>query len=433
MKTNLFLFLMGGFFGVLTSWSQTMTDIAMDSTLKSHKFIYFGRGEEPEDKESIEMMRIFYEDQFRHSQDPLAPYFMFMSKDNSLAMGVGGMVRMRGYYDWGGSVPTSGFAPYMIPMVKDPSNKRYLGTTPAGTALFFRVLGMNKKLGQYQLYIEANFNGYQARDFHLKKAYGQINDFTIGYASSTFSDSKALPPTVDAQGPNAKMSPTAVLVRWQHEFKKRWVVAASVEAPSNSIGATEGITAKVSQYIPNVAAFGQYQWANTGHVRLAGILRSLPYRDLLMQKNRNVVGWGLQLSGTYQPENHITIYGAVNGGKGYASLGGDWLMGNYDLVNEPEKPGYMYAPGAVGGYGAIQYNLNPSMFFSATYGAARYLPKDDGNPNEYKTGMYMAVNYFWYLTSRISCAAEFNLGRRENMDGKTAWARRFGLMCQFSF
>lgn len=123
----------------------------------------------------------------------------------------------------------------------------------------------------------------------------------------------------------------------------------------------------------------------------------------------------------------------MNGGKGYASMGGDWLMGNYDLVNVPDKPGEMYEPGAVGGYAAIQYNLNPFMFFSATYGAARYIPKDDGNPDEYKTGMYMAINYFWNITTRVSCAAEFNLGRRENMDGQTAWARRIGVMCQFSF
>lgn len=417
----------------LAASARSLTDVALDSTMRNQHHIYFGKGQEqPDSAERI--MRIFYEDQFRHFQDPLAPYFMFMSKDNNLAMGVGGVVRMRAYYDWGGALPVSGFAPYMIPMQKNPEQMRNLGTTPAGTALFFRIIGMNKKFGEYQLYIEANFNGYQSRDFHLKKAYGVINDWTIGYANSTFSDPGALPPTIDAQGPNAKMSATAVLVRWLHEFKnKKWSIAASVEAPTNSIDVQTDVTAKVNQYIPDVAVFGQYQWARTGHLRLAGIFRSHPYRDLLAQKNYSVTGWGLQLSGVYQPEMHFTIYGAVNGGRGYASMGGDWLMGKYDLVGEPDRAGRMYAPGTIGGYAAIQYNLNPSMFFSATYGATRYIPKDDGNPDEYKTGMYLAVNYFWYLTPRISCGAEFNLGRRENMDGKSAWARRAGAMVQFSF
>lgn len=413
--------------------ARSMTETALDSAHRDHKIIYFGKGEENPDS-SVTVIRKFYEDQFRHFQDPLAPYFLFMSRDNNLAMGVGGVVRMRAYYDWGGSLPSPAFAPYLIPMKKDPSKMRNIGTTPAGTALFFRVIGRNKKLGQLQLYIEANFNGYEARDFHLKKAYGQINDFTIGYTNSTFSDPGSLPPAVDAAGPNAKMSATTVLIRWLHEFKnKRWSMAASVESPSNQIDTEDEVTGKVNQYVPDIAAFGQYAWDTSGYMRLAGILRFHPYRDLIAGKNHTVLGWGLQLSGRWQPENHLTVYGAVNGGCGYESLGGDWLMGKYDLVGTPGHKGRMYAPEAIGGYAAVQYNLNPSMFFSATYGATRYLPRNNGSPNEYKTGMYIAVNYFWYITPRISCAAELNIGRRENLDGTHAWARRAGILAQFSF
>lgn len=293
---------------------RTMTDIAMDSTLADHKLIYFGKGPEEPIDSSAAMLHRFYVDQFRHFQDPLAPYFLFLSRDNNLAMGIGGVVRMRAYYDWGGSIPSPAFAPYLIPMHKDPSSPRQFCTTPAGTALFFRVIGSNKTMGDYQLYIEANFNGYEARDFHLKKAYGQINDFTIGYTNSTFSDPGALPPAVDAAGPNAKMSATAVLVRWLHEFRRGWSLAASVETPSNSIDVQENVTGKVTQYVPDLAAFGQFAWGPSGYVRLAGILRTHPYRDLIAQRNHTVMGWGVQLSGRYQPENHFTLYGCLNGG-----------------------------------------------------------------------------------------------------------------------
>ncbi|MDE6826334.1 MAG: hypothetical protein K2J18_06150, partial [Paramuribaculum sp.] len=47
----------------------------------------------------------FYYDQFRSFQDPEAPYFLFMSRDAKLTMGIGGCVRMRGWYDWGGAIP----------------------------------------------------------------------------------------------------------------------------------------------------------------------------------------------------------------------------------------------------------------------------------------------------------------------------------------
>lgn len=275
---------------------KSLRDVALDSALTNHKLIYFGKGEEPPQDSVTNLIRHFYENQFRHISDPLAPYFLFLSKDSKLAMGMGGCVRMRGYLDWGGSIPSPGFAPYLIPMQKDPTRERYLGTTPAGTCLFFRVIGTNKKLGNYQIYIEANFNGYEARDFRLKKAYATINDWTIGYANSTFSDPQALPPVIDASGPNAKMSATSVLVRWMHDLPKGFTIAASLETPDQSIETVENVTAKASQYIPDVAVFAQWKFNTSDHIRLAAIYRSFSYRDLLSSRNRYAGGWGLQFS-----------------------------------------------------------------------------------------------------------------------------------------
>lgn len=412
---------------------KSLTDIQMDSAISSHQVILYGKGAEPSQDSIKATISKFYEDQFRHSQDPLAPYFLFMSKDANLAMGIGGVVRMRGYYDWGGSIPSPGFAPYLIPMSSNPANQRSFATTPAGTALFFRVIGRNKKLGDYQLYIEANFNGYKARDFHLKKAYGVINDWTIGYANSSFSDPAALPPAVDASGPNAKMSATDVLVRWAHNFKKGFSMGVSVETPTSQIQSVAGQSEAVTEFVPDLAAYGQYQWGKSEHIRLSAIYRSLPYRDLVSSKNYNTAGWGLQASTTFHPIRQITLYGAFNLGHGYSSLGGDWLMGNYDLVPDPNKAGRLYSPFCYGGYGAVQYNFTPDVFISGTFGGTRYAPKYAVDPTEYKQGLYMAANVFWYLTARISCAAEIDFGRRLNFDGRTAWARRVGAFVQFSF
>lgn len=413
--------------------SKSMRDEAMDSVLTSHKLIYFGKGEEPPRDSVTSLIRQFYENQFHHFSDPLAPYFLFLSKDSKLAMGMGGAVRMRAYYDWDGSIPSPGFAPYLIPMQKDPTRDRYFGTTPAGTCLFFRVIGTNRKLGNYQIYIEANFNGYQARDFHLKKAYATINDWTVGYANSTFSDPQALPPVIDASGPNAKMSATSVLVRWMHDLPKGFTIAASLETPDQSIQTVDKETAKASQYVPDIAVFAQWGFNTSDHIRLSAIYRSLSYRNLLTSKNKYAPGWGLQLSTIWSPIRPLTLYGTVNGGAGYASLGGDWLMGNYDLVPDQDKPGKLYSPYVVGGYAGIQYNITPSIFISGTFGGTRYCPKYPMERNEYKEGLYIAANVYWYLTPRISCGAEIDLGRRKNADGASHWARRVNAMAQFSF
>ncbi len=372
-------------------------------------------------------------DQFRHFQDPGAPYFLFMSKDAGLAMGIGGCVRMRAYYDWGGAIPASGFAPYLIPIHPSPTDMRHVGTSPAGTSLFFRVIGRNKALGDYQLYIEANFNGYETRDFRLKKAYATINNFTVGYAASTYSDPAATPPTVDAQGPNNKIGTTAVLVRYMPVIKDRWVLAVSGESPESSIDVDNINTAKVSNWMPDWATFVQYQWGKGEHVRLSGIARTLSYRDLIAGRNHNIVGWGVQLSSVAHPLPSLTTYVTASYGHGSAGLGGDLLIGSYDLTGDTKRPGRMYAPASFGWCVGLQYNFRPNLFVSASMSQNRYLPDCEVSPDEYKYGLFGAANIFWNLTPRIQVAAEFDFGKRQNFSGEHRWARRMSAMCQFSF
>lgn len=418
--------------------SQSYVDQQIDSLVHSHKFVSIDRGvTDASNQAYVDSIRrkitLFYYDQFRHFSDPAAPYFLFMSKDANLAMGIGGCVRLRGYFDWGGAIPASGFAPYLIPMIPDPTHMRQFGTTPAGSTLFFRVLGRNKTLGDYQLYIEANFNGYMGRDFHLKKAYAQINDFTVGYANSTFSDPAALPPTVDAQGPNNKISPTSTLIRYMPTFKNHWTVAVSVETPSDQLAVDNVATKKVTNWMPDFAAFGQYQWANGQHVRLAGIVRTLSYRDMLTAKNHNLAGWGLQLSSVAHPAYPLTTYLTFSYGKGYQSLCGDLMIGAYDLIGDPDTRGLLYAPASFGWCAGIQYNFRPNLFVSASVSENRYLPSKTVSPDEYKYGLVGDVNIFWNMTPRMQVGAEFDLGMRRNFSGDHRWARRVGLMAQFSF
>lgn len=418
--------------------SKSMVDAHIDSTLKSNKVIFIDGKPAPEDTQHYvdsvrQVIATFYYDQFRHFQDPGAPYFLFMSKDAQLAMGIGGAVRMRGYYDWGGAITSPAFAPYLIPMQPDPASRRQFATTPAGTCLFFRVIGRNKAIGDYQLYIEANFNGYQARDFHLKKAYAIINDFTIGYASSSFSDPAAVPPTVDAQGPNNKVGNTSVLVRYMPVVKEKWYFAVSAETPSDQLGVDGVNTQKVTNWMPDWAAFVQYEWAKGQHVRLSGVLRTLSYRNLLAEQNHNVMGWGAMLSSVAHPHPRITTYASATIGRGFEGTGGDLQVGNYDLIANPDAPGQMYAPEAFGWNIGVQYNFRPNLFASVQMSQMRLLPSEAISPAEYKYGLYWTANLFWNLTPRMQVGAEFDFGKRQNFSGEHRYARRAGLMCQFSF
>lgn len=412
---------------------QTRVEQYIDSLKNTHRIEYLGEGDKPTPDDERALLDIFYYDQFRNAQDPRAPYFLFMSRDANFAMGLGGVVRMRGWYDWDGSMPNNGFIPYNIAIPKNTSRERWLGSTPAGTALYFRVLGTNTRVGDYQLYIEANFDGYNQRDFLLKKAYATLNDWTVGYAHSTFSDPLAEPLLVDGQGPNAYVSTTAVLVRWMHHIQKDWIMAASLEMPQSFVGANGTTTQAINDWLPNLAAFSQYEWAPNQHVRLAGILRTLPYRDLVVQENRSEIGWGVQLSSVMRPWKPLTLYFMGNYGQGISSLTGDLMMGNYDLVNNPEQEGTMYAPRLFGWYGAAQYHFTPNLFTGVTVGQLRYLPEHETSDTEYKYGLYSALNLFWNITPRIQVGGEYNLGMRKNMGGEHRMAQRISVMTQFSF
>lgn len=417
--------------------AQSAYDRMRDSILSSRKFIPLETSRDSADRQRTDSIALvierFYADQFHHFQDPEAPYFMFVSRDSKLSMGIGGAVRMRGYYEWGGVIPASAFIPYLIPMTPDPAQMRKFDTTPAGTCLFFKVIGQNKTLGNYMLYIETNFSGYESRDLKLKKAYAVINDFTIGYANSTFSDPSALPPVIDAHGAANKITPTSVLVRWMPRVKKHWVFALSAETPSTQVDADGTNTKTVTNSMPDFAAFAQYEWGPTSHLRLSGIVRRLAYRNLIEERNHARAGWGVQLSGTGHPADPLTLYGSVCYGHGYAGLGSELMMGNYDLVADPARPGYLYAPASYGWCLGVQYNIRPNLFVSAALSQNRYLPACSVASDEFKYGMSGDVNIFWYLTPRIQAAAEFNIGNRCNFSGHTRYARRVGLMCQFSF
>lgn len=419
-------------------YADSPVDIFNDSLKSSHRIILLPGDEKPVPADSMRaIIDNFYFDQFRNFQDPAAPYFLFMSRDANLAMGIGGCVRMRGWYDWGGAIPANGFAPALIPMTPDPTQMRRFATTPAGTSLFFKVLGHTFADIDYQIYIECNFNGgggtSGGHDFHLKKAYAIINDWTVGYASSTFSDPAAQPPTVDAQGPNNKMAMTDVLLRWMKPLSRHFTLALSAENPAQQTEQLTDLTAKVDEWLPDFAAFIQYGWRKSEHVRLAAIYRTLSYRNLAEGANRNVGGVGLQLSSISRPLDPLTVYATVTAGKGTASLGGDMLIGNFDLVPDPEREGVLYAPWSLGWCGGLQWNFKPELFVSATVSQSRYLPSYTPADDTYRYGTYIAANVFWNPTPRVQVGAEVNLGERVNFDHASRWARRVGAMCQFSF
>lgn len=447
MKTHLLLLTtvlgMGGFSAYAQTNADTITsrrlypeEIEQQKAIDNTKVIMVNSGNGvPAGQDSIRsLIEKFYLNQFHHFEDPRAPYFLFMSKDANLAMGMGGVVRMRGWFDWNGSVPANGFAPVAIPIPKNPANMRALKATPAGTALYFSMIGRNQMIGDFRGHIEANFNGYEHMDFRLKKAYFIVNDWEVGYDDSSFTDPSAQPPTIDGAGPNGFISKTNVLVRYMHTFKKKWTVAGSFEFPKSEVTDQAGYTKKCTDFVPDLAAFGQYQW-NDGysHVRLSGLLRTIAYRDLLLDKNKNTLGWGVQLSTVAKVINPLSVYAIVAYGNGIGAYMQDMAGSNLDLVAKPGEPGHLYAPGSLGLTFGAKYNFTSNIFACFTLSEMSYYAKKPKVSDDYRYGLYGAVTLFWDITPRIRVGAEYLAAKRVNMDGAHANANRADALFQFSF
>lgn len=408
----------------------------MEQVKNSRKVVWFGdRDSTAASQDSIRrLIDRFYVDQYRHFQDPEAPYFLMMSRDATLAMGIGGAVRMRGWYDFGGAMPYNGFIPYSIPVPSNPAKQRRLAATPAGTALFFRIIGINKALGNFSAFIQGNFDGGDGTGFKIKKSYVTINDWTIGYASSTFMDLAADPPVIDAQGPCGQVNNTSVLLAWRHDIRRHWTVAASLEFPRSSVAADGTTTQTLDDWFPDIVAFGQWNFGRGGgHVRLSGLLRVMPYRDLEAGCNRSVPGWAAQASAMAPLSYGVTVYASALAGKGAESYINDLMLAPLDLIADPECPGRMYAPWFWGATAGVRYNFTDAVFASVSVSEARFMPRGGVDPTQYKYGLYGVANIFWNMSARLQVGAEYLIGRRHDFNGESAGANRVNLLFQFSF
>lgn len=420
-----------------TSKHRSVTQTKRSKNIQNIKLLTLNGGinvDIPSDS-AVELINQFYVDQFRHFRDPEAPYFMLMSRDANLALGVGGTISADGWFDWHGSIPDLGFTTYDIPVPNSPMHQRKLAGTMTNSGIFFTLLGRNNLLGRFKAYFSMKFSGYPDSNFQIDKVYFMFRNFTVGRSTSTFADPMALPPSTDDAGANGHLSRTNVLVRYMKTTKNQhWTYAGGLEFPNQQINCTEGMSVEDTPYVPDAAAFVQYQWdRGESHVRLCGLARMLTYHNLILQQNKRVFGWGAQLSSVWNITYPVTLYADLNYGKGDASYLCDLSGYKYDLVPDIQQPGRMFAPEALAGLIALKYNFKPNIYSDVTFSGVRYYADGREGSNEYKYGLYYSVNTIWEVTTRMMLGAEYLHGVRSNFNGEHGTANRLNVLFRLHF
>lgn len=394
-----------------------------------------GKGDKAD---STEVYKAFRENSPAAFHVPDAPRFAIVGKNRSFYLGIGGQVKATLGYDFGSPIHNANeFATSAIPMHPDKGNGALVQFSAMQSGLFVNFVALPDNPNRIGAYFNFNLINGDNYGFNLVYAYIRYRGFTVGYDYSLFSDMAAAPPTIDYEGPNAFTAIPNGVIDYRHSFGKHFSLGAGIEMPQASYTVGQ-YTRNVSQRVPDIPAYLQWAFTGNSRIRLSAIIRNITYRDIPADKNRNVVGWGIKLSGTVQPIPWLTAYYQACYGKGIASYFQDLNGQGLDLTPDPAAHGKLKPTEAWGGYLGLQFNITKKLYCSCTFSYLRAYPgKYQGGEtlwsDQYKYTRYVVGNVFYNFNSILSCGIEYIYGSRRDMSGLTRHDNRLQTMLQVSF
>lgn len=369
------------------------------------------------------------------------PKFAVMGREGLFYLGIGGFVKGTVSYDWGNTIDNPNqFTCSSIPMEREACNGGRFNASAMQTMLYLNFIGLPGRSNEFGGFVGVNFlNNYTPV---LQFAYVKYLGIKLGFDYSLFSDPAAMPPTIDYQGPVSATTLQHMVANYTFEFgkHKEWKAGAGIEMPEVSV--TEGANAlSVSQRVPAIPAYVQWSWAGGGSwFRLSGIIRNMQYRDMIMRKNINKVGWGLEVSGSAEVLPRLTAYWQGVYGRGIASYMQDCTELGLDMVPAAVDNSRLDLVKAWGGYAALQYNFTDDLFISGTYSHLRtYAPKYPAEgasttwDTQYRYAQYAQGALFWNINTLLQAGVEYIYGRRVDYGGAQAHDNRLQMMLQLNY
>ncbi len=367
------------------------------------------------------------------------PQFVFATKNNKFALGIGGYINLRASYDLKGAVDNIDFIPYDIPMQETYANRQRLMMDATTSRLFTKAVVNSGALGRVVAYVDMDFRGGEEFSYtpRLRSAYVSLLGFTAGRDITTFCDLQAAPLTVDFQGPNAYNLNFAAMLRYEVDFLQDYCTfGVAAEMPTVS-GTYDENFRPISQRVPDVPVYLQVAWGEDrqSHFRASGVFRNMYLHNAVTEKNTSLFGWGVQASGRIETCPFFTVF--FNGiyGEGITPYIQDLTGSGLDFTPDPENALRIQTMPMWAWQAAGQLSFIPSKFWiSGGYSTAR-VEKHHGYyaDTEYKRGNYMFGNIFYQPTPNCRIAAEYLHGSRTDMNSLKGEANRLSLMIQYNF
>jgi DcaP outer membrane protein len=278
----------------------------------------------------------------------------------------------------------------------------------------------------------------------LRNAYGELGRVLIGQANTPFMDGDVFPNTVEYWGPTGMVFFRNVQIRYAPLVGENELFIA-LERPGAS--ADQGA---FSDRIELDSVRGQFnlpdfsahfkRTGKWGHVQLAGMLRSIKWKDIHTTGGYNlsgsVVGWGLHLSTAINLGKSTVFRGSVIYGEGVENYMNDAPVdvGIVKNVGNIQTPATGKALPVTGIMAFIDHNWSPKLSSSIGYSSTHIDNTQYASTNAYKNGQYAIVNLIATPFPNFMAALEVQYGKRENFsDGFSSDDVKIQFSFKYSF
>ena len=159
------------------------------------------------------------------------------------------------------------------------------------------------------------------------------------------------------------------------------------------------------------------------------------------QKHHHSVGWGMMLSGNYNPVEPLIFYATAAYGKGIGAYIQDLQGIPLSFIPDNTHPGKMTPTPMMGVTLGVTYNISPKWQINAMASEARIwkvapyaeaAATDPGNYNDYRYGFYTAGNVFYNISSYLQVGVEYLYGHRKTWNNGSASDSRVQMQIAFT-
>lgn len=366
------------------------------------------------------------------NRDLSDPRFMFLDSESGLEFGVGGTAIVNAHYGFRGEVPAVGFhaSGINIPTYNLP---HYL-TTISRSELHAKA---RYQWGDgHKMIAFVKFGGRDDRTVAIKQAYVSIDGFSFGLIPSFFTDLEAGVLTT-GDGPDCCIGNNHTLLGYTRRLGNDLTIAGALEYARLDVSQysykdvmpffsdkTSYLIADNYQPLPDFAMHLKYRFA-TGHLQMGLLLRNLAYRSASnleeydqvdMNLTRYVFGYGLNLSGNWNPNSRLKLSFEAAGGRGISDYFDE--LGDKKVIvglQKEKDDGYpILRPIQVAAATlSAQYTWHSGCTSSLVANYTHcFRDEDVVNYDNIRNAFSLTANYIWQLSDYAYAGVEYIFGKK---------------------